>query len=474
MSDTSRGQADEDDEQPAVPRDDPSRPASLAPADASALRRFLAGLDGERERTTFRVTVADGQTERTHDCWAVSVVEGRDDEPASLRCVPLAPGAPALDVSIDDVVELRVVDLPQDRFLASVETPVDRAMAYRRLATVAPETAPVAAPLGLLDRADASEAVQRDATRALREIAGVRPADCTPAIPVVRSWLEAESFAGRADALATLRAIGEDDPGAIATATEVIAAGLSSSDAAVRRAATGCVAALAEDAPEDVVDTVPDLARIASDPGGGATPALTGLARIAADTPGVVRPHATALRTVLLDDTRPTDARLAASAAVGRLVATDPRLGVDLVDDIVSILANDGGRLRSNVAGIVCDVATVHTDVVAPHVDALVSLLSVDEAYARVNASGVLGHVAGDVPDAVDAHRDAVVDLLDDDNHRVRENACWALGRLDAPETRAALETLARTDDHEGVRRRASWAVARIEPDVGTHAPTDT
>lgn len=187
-----------------------------------------------------------------------------------------------------------------------------------------------------------------------------------------------------------------------------------------------------------------------------------------------MRPHAAALRTALFDDARPDAARLAASAGLGRLVSADPAVDVDLVDDLVSTLDSDDGRLRSNVAGIVCDLAMVHTDVVAPHVDALVPLLSADETYARVNASGAIGRVAADFPDAVDHHRERFVDLLSDDDERVRENTCWTLGRIGTADTREVLETVARTDDRERVRERASWAVANVESETTARDPTDT
>lgn len=460
------------DERPGVPRNDAPSSAGITPADASSLRRFLA--DCDRETATFEVSVADGQRGATRDCWSVSIVNGDDDRAPALRCVPLAPGEPTFHVDVDDIRLLSVVDLPPERFLEAAETPSERATAYRRLATAAPETVPVSKPLGLLDRSDVTEVVQRDVTRALREIAQTRPADCVPAVQVLRSWLDSASSAGTADALATLRAIGEEDPGAIATATGSIVPALASSDATARRAATGCVAALASEFPEDVVDTVPDLATIAEEAGDTASLAVTGLSRIAAAHPDAVRPHAATLRAILLDDTRSDAARLSASAAIGRLMTADPSLGVSLVDDLVSVLEDDDGRLRSNVAGILCDVAMVHTDVVAPHADALVPLLSADETYARVNASGALGRVAADFPDAVAPHRDAVVDLLADDDERVRENACWTLGRIGTAETREALERVARTDDHERVRRRASWAVTNIESETEDRPPTDT
>jgi hypothetical protein len=472
MVETPHRQTRGSDERPTVPRSDVPTSAGIAPAGASSLRRCLA--DCDRETATFEVSVADGRTDTTRYCWSVSLVDRGDDEAAPVRCVPLAPGEPTFHVDVDDIVVLNVVDLPPERFLAGAETPSERATAHRRLATAAPETVPVSKPLGLLDRRDVTEVVQRDATRSLREIARCRPADCTPAVPVLRSWIDGESFAGTADALATLRAIGEEDPGTIATATESIVSALSAPDAAARQAATGCVVALAGEVPEDVVEAVPDLAAIAEETGDTASLAVTGLSRIAAAHPDEVRPHAATLRTILLDDTRPDAARLSASAGIGRLLTVDPDLGVDLVDDLVSVLEDDDGRLRSNVAGILCDVAMVHTDVVATHVDALAPLLDADEVYARVNASGALGRVAADFPDVVAHHHDAFVDLLADEDARVRENACWTLGRIGTAETREALESVARTDDHERVRKRASWAVRNIDTESQDRAPTDT
>jgi hypothetical protein len=471
MAETPHRRARGSDERSTVPRSDISASAGIAPASASSLRRFLA--DCDRETATFEVSIADGQPDATRYCWSASVVDGNDGT-SRLRCLPLAPGEQSFHVAVDDIRRLSVVDLPPERFLGAAETQSERATAYRRLATVAPETVPVSKPLGLLDRRDATDVVQRDATRALREIAQSRPTDCAPAVPVLRSWLDSASFAGTADALATLRAIGEEDPEAIATATRSVVPALSSSDAKARRAAAGCVAALASEFPEDVVDTVPDLATIAEETSETASLAVTGLSRVAAAHPDEVRPHAATLRAILLDDTRSDAARLSASAAIGRLLTVDLDLGADLVEDLVSVLEDGDGRLRGNVAGLLCDVAMVHTDVVAPHADALATLLDADETYARVNASGALGRVAADVPESVEPHHDAFVDLLVDEDERVRENACWALGRIGTAETRETLEAIARTDDHEHVRRRASWAVTNIEPETTDRASTDT
>jgi hypothetical protein len=173
MVDVPPGRVGGADERSTVSGGDAPTSAGISPADASALRRSLAGLD--REPATFEVTVADDPTDDTRLCWSVSVVDGESGERASLRCVPLAPGEPAFHVGVDDLASLSVVDLPRERFLGSAETPAERATAHRRLATAAPRTASVAHPLGLLDRDDVSATVQRDATRALREIARCRP-----------------------------------------------------------------------------------------------------------------------------------------------------------------------------------------------------------------------------------------------------------------------------------------------------------
>ena len=301
-----------------------------------------------------------------------------------------------------------------------------------------------------------------NAVRALRQVAKVRPADCTPAIPILQTLLESGDHSARADVLATLQAIGETDPGAIAPLADDLIPYLDSNIVSVRREATRCVATIAAEDPDDVVDAVPTLTTIIEDEADALPYAVYALSQITREYPDAVKPAADSLGDVILDDSLSDTVRLNATAGLGRVVGEYPSVGVDIVDDVATLLTAEDPQLQNNAIALIGDVAIIHTDVVEPYTEEISELLTVDDTYTRVNASGALSRVADDFPDSVAHVTPTFIELLSDDDPRVRENACWALGYLVAQDATAPLENRAHGDENADVRTRASWALDQI------------
>ncbi|QLD84523.1 HEAT repeat domain-containing protein [Natronomonas halophila] len=432
--------------------------AGIVPVDASDLDDWL---EDRRDAPGFEVRYADDGTERTELFRDVSIIRGtmRPAAASAVRCQPASADRDAVSIAVDDIEQVNAVKPPMDAFLPETDDPVERAAAIADLAADNPFAVDVSRVLALLDRED--DAPQAEALRALEEVASARPGDCTPAVPILRSLLEGDC-ADPERALSVLDAIGGWDGRDIVPLAGVIETYLTAADPSVRAQATACIGKIVEEDPDEGVGMVPALAMLLKDRDATAHAAY-GLSLLAKEFPEAVKPAAPVLGEVITDDTLGANPRLSATAALGRVVGEYPSTALDIVDDVVTLLNAENPKLRNNAVGFLSDVATVHSDVIEPHVDAIAGLLSSDDEYARINASAALARVAEDYPDSVAGYTDDLLSLLDDDHHLVRTNACWALGYLGDSEAVEFLREVAVDDEHDEVRNRASWAITRIE-----------
>lgn len=433
----------------------------IAPRDVEHLTSFL---DENQGVAGFAVRFSKHGTDRSVVLQDAAIVERTVERPSAapaLRCTPVDPSAEAFNVRVEAIRTISVCVPPPDAYTEPAETPAERAVGLRRLASVDPDAVDVPALVGILESDE--PAARRDALRALRQLATERPEDCTSAIPAIRSDVAGSDRHRRANALATLRGIGDEMPSAIAPLVEDIRPALGATDSTVRREGVRCIAAIAEKYPGDVKATVPALAAILEDKTPGRNHAVYTLSRISTEDPDAVRAVTDQLGEAIRDRTLPTTTRLNATAALGRLVGEDPSVGLEVVGPVATLVDDDHTKLRNNAIALLGDVATVHTDVVEPHAPAIAEGLTVDDTYTRVNASAALSRIASDFPDAVSPHLETFESLLTDDEPQVRENACWALGYLRAGAATDALTDRARRDENADVRKTASWALDRIE-----------
>lgn len=433
----------------------------IAPRDVDHLASFLAENQDVAGFTIRLTKPAPDRTVLLHDAAIVERSVERPSAAPALRCTPVDPSAEAFRVHVDAICTISVCVPPPAEYTESAETPVERAVGLRRLASVDPVSVDVPTLVGILDGEEI--AARRDALRGLRVLADTRPMDCTPAIPAIRSDLEGVDRHLRANALATLRAIGDENPTAIAHLVEDIRPALRAEDGSVRREATRCIAAIASEYPGDVTETVGALSAILEDGTAGRDHAVYALSRITTERPETVRPVADVLAETVRDRSLSESSRVNATAALGRLVAEEPSVGLDVVGTVATLLEVEHTRLRNNAIGLLGDVAAVHSDAVEPHASAIASGLTVDDTYTRVNASATLSRIAEDFPGTVSPHRETFETLLSDEEAQVRENACWALGYLRAAESSEAIRKRARRDDDPDVRKTANWALDRIE-----------
>lgn len=438
------------------------RDGATGPADHEELEAFLANHAGS---PAFELTYTEDGEERTRLVREISVIRktvARAVPPAA-QCTPADPDAEAFGVTVDSIRALSPVGAGRDRPLRAGETAADRAATLARLVDADPELVRAAPVVALLRRDDPDS--RRDALRALEGLAAARPADCVPAVPVLRSLLEGgvDEPGDAVRPLRVLRRVAEEAPAEIAPAAETLGRYVDVPLWAARHEATRAVAAVADRYPEDVVGAVPHLVRALELADGHQGYAVRALCRIAREFPGAVRPAAEVLGGVVLDGGLADGVRLSATAALGRVTKESPDAALDIVEEVLELLGTDNERLRANAAGLLADVAAVHTDVIEPHVDRVAGLLADDDPHARANATCVLARVAEDFPDAVADRVPALVDRLDDAEPVIRKRACRALGRLEAEAAAPPLWERARNDDDREVREQARWALTRIE-----------
>lgn len=433
----------------------------IAPRDHEQLAGFL---DEYQDVAGYEIRLTDPAPKRPvllHDATIDERTLERPSAAPSLRCTPVDPSVDTFSVPVAAIHTISSCVPPPAAYTESAETAAELAVGLRRLASVDPAAVDVPALVGILQGEETR--ARRDALRALRQLATVRPMDCRAAIPVIRSDIEGSDRHIRANALATLRAIGDDDPSAIAPLVEEIHPALDATDSTVRREGARCIAAIAEEFPGDVTETIPALATILEDGAAGQTHAIYTLSRISTANPDAVRPVIDLLGEAIRDRTLSATTRVNATAALGRLVGEDPRVGLDVVGPVATLVDDDHPQLRNNAIALLGDVATVHTDVVEPHTPAIADGLTVDDSYTRVNASAALSRVAEDFPSAVAPYGETLESLLTDDHAQVRENACWALGYLRAEDSTDVLADRARHDENADVRKTANWALDRIQ-----------
>lgn len=438
-----------------------SRQRGISPRDVDHLASFL---DENQDVSGFTVRLTEPETDRTvrlHDAAIDQQSVERPSAAPALRCVPVDPAEEPFSIRVESILTISVYVPSPDEYMASAETPKERAVGLRRLASVDPTAVDVPTLVGILD-GNATTA-RRNALRGLRLIAESRPQDCPPAIPAIRSDIEGTDRHLRANALATLRAIGDEDPTAIAHLVDDIRPALRAEDGTVRREATRCISAIASEYPSDVTEAVEALAAILEEGASGREYAVYSLSRITTEHPEEVRPVADVLAETIRDRTLSESSRVNATAALGRLVGEDPSIGLDVVGTVATLVDTEHSRLRNNAIGLLGDVAAVHSDAVEPHTPAIAKALTVDDTYTRVNASATLSRIAEDFPSAVSTYRETFETLLTDEEAQVRENACWALGYLRASESRETLHERARRDENADVRKTASWALDRID-----------
>jgi HEAT repeat protein len=438
--------------------------AGITPADGEALQSFL---DEHASTPGFELTYEDSGTQQTQLLHNISVLTQTLKRPAartSAKCTPVSPTETTFTVAVDDIVLLNIVEPPAPLYTAAATTPGEHALGLKRLASASPAAVSVSEVLTLIEGTDegSSSGVRADALRALQHVAAHRPTDCTPAVPILRSLLR-EDCATPATVLAVLRSIGDDAPEAIVPAHAEISPYLSAEAPIVRHRAVKCVSSIAAASPGDVVDMIASLTMLVEDGGPGLHHAVYALSKVAEEYPHAVKPASEPLARVITDTDVPESIRLTAIAALGRVVGEFPDVGLDLVDDLVSLLDSENHKLRNNAIALIGDVALVHTDVVEPHVDAIAALLTVEDVYTRVNASGALSRVAADFPAAVSPYTALFIDLLDDENPLVRENTCWALGYMHATEAEEALRARLDGEGNEDVRERVSWALTQLD-----------
>lgn len=437
--------------------------AEIEPAGVSSLSTFL---EEQRDGPAYQLTyVSDGAevTRLLHNASVHAVTIERPAAAPAIQCTPLAPGEKQFTVGVADITRLSVVDPPRESYTTPAASPSETATGLRRQAEVHPESVDVAVLVGLLETAGGDRSLLRDVVRALRQVAFDRPEDCTPAIPLLRPRLREDKFVALADALITFRAIGNADAGAIAPATDEIVPHLDAATVTARREAAKCMAAIAEEYPSDAVDAVPGLATIVEEEADGRNHAVYALSRVSREYPDAVKPTVEMLVEAVLDAELADIVRVNATAALGRVVGEYPSMGVGIIDDIAELFDAEIPKLRNNAIALVADVATIHTDVVEPHLAEISAMLDDEDDFSRINASGVVSRVAEDFPAAVEPAAADLQDALTDDVALVRQNACWALGYIGADEAKDALEERVSIDADPDVRHQAAWALAQLK-----------
>jgi len=437
--------------------------AGIAPIGPDHLESFL---DEQEDAPGYELTDAGDCETRTRLLAAIELVPQSLDRPAAapaVRCQPLAPAGESFTVRVADIEQLSVVDPPADLYTAGADTPSEKALGLRRLAQADPESVPVSKVLTLLD--SPARDARDDALRALHAVARVRPEDCTPALPILRSILDSGDLETPAGTLATLRLLAAADPADVAPLVDVIGPYLTDSAGPARREAARTLGEIAAEAPEDVLDAVPALATILEDDAPGQSYALYALSCVSRDYPEAIKPVAEPIATRVVDEDLPSNTRLNATAALGRVVDEYPDVGPEIVDDVAVLLDADDVKLRANAAGLLSDL-TKHDPLAAePNLDRLVELVTVDDDYTRINASAAVSRLAEVAPHVIAPHADTFATLLEDGRELVRLNACWALGHLGdhATEALPELEALRKREGDSDVLTRAQWAITEIE-----------
>lgn len=392
----------------------------------------------------------------------VRVIERSVERPAAaiaLACTPLRSSEDEWTVRFDRIDLVAALEAPEGVIPGDAEASPANFGAYLNLARVDPGAIDVGGLVAALQAADHEG--REVGLGPLRSAAHTKPAACTMALPFLRDRLAEGDH--ETTVLEIVAAIAEECPGDVAPFVDGVVDHLDSPEQARRAAAAECVSSVAVEAPSDVLDAAPALASLVDDRDESLAAALYALNRIAADHPGEVRPAAGVLADAVGDPSLSDSERLNATATLGRVVGEYPDAGLAAVEDLCNLLEADDHRLAANAAGVLGDLAQVHTGELVPYVDDLAPLLEADDDYTLVNTTAALSRVAATAPEAVEELADRFVDLLDHEHDLVRLNACWALGHVAAQTAREPLDEVRRHDADERVRNRAAWAIAEIE-----------